>query len=115
MIKINSTNRELSKVDIYQMTRSKAIISVKDMEDGLAVKPDTWVLFTKVDEESGEASDLLSFNDSVTGAIYATQSKTFMRDFADIASIMDGDPFTLIKCSGNSKNGRSFVYCILEA
>lgn len=114
MIKINSACRELSKVEVYLMTRSKSIISVKDMKDGQTVTPDTWVNFDKVDEETGEISTILSFNDVDSGKIYATQSKTFMNDFVDIVSIMEGERFTLVKCSGVSKNGRSFVYCTLK-
>lgn len=113
MINVSFKNRELSKVELYKMTRGKSSISVKDMADGTTATPSTIVLFEKINDDTGEIVNLCSFDDTETGAIFVTQSTTFMSDLCDIESLMEGEPYTIVKRSGTTSAGRAFVYCEL--
>lgn len=110
-MKILETSREnIEAVDLYLLTVSPAIETVKSIEDGTSIKVSEWCLFE--DEKDGEATELLSFM-TPEKKVFCCQSKTFKRSFFDIQSLM-GNNFTIIKTSGETRNGRSFVNCILD-
>lgn len=107
---IKLSNDNLEAVDKYLLTVSPAIETVKSVEDGTAIKVTEWCLFE--DEKDDETVELLSFM-TPEKKVFCCQSKTFKRSFFDIQSLM-GDSFTIIKTSGETRNGRSFVNCILD-
>ena len=107
---LSLSNDSLEAVDKYLLTVSPAIESVKSIEDGTSIKVSEWCLFE--DEKDGESIELLSFM-TPEKKVFCCQSKTFKRSFFDIQSLM-GNNFTIIKTSGETRNGRSFVNCILD-
>lgn len=110
-MKILEKSRDnIEAVDLYLLTVSPAIETVKTIEDGTSIKVSEWCLFE--DEKDGETTELLSFM-TPEKKVFCCQSKTFKRSFFDIQSLM-GNNFTIIKTSGETRNGRTFVNCILD-
>lgn len=105
---ILKTSRDLSKVDIYLLTKSPTIKTVKDCE-GEVVLIDMWCIYED-ENRNGNVTTLLSFCTS-EGQAYATNSPTFIGAFSDIVDIFGDElpPITLMK--GISKKGKEFVTC----
>lgn len=113
MIKINETSRELTKVETYLMTASPAMVSMKNVEDETSLPVLAWCTFTDVKEATGEAVDLLSIM-TTDGKVYSCQSDTFKIEFFTIVTLMEDEPFSVIKFSGKTKAGRDFISCKLD-
>lgn len=114
-MKITEKSTEFTKVELYRMTKSSSIVSVKALEDGTTITPRGWLTF---DDENakGETSHMLSIiGDDAFGqeAVWSCQSQTFKDNFMDLWNMFDGEPFTLKKISGVTKAGRDYVNCDL--
>lgn len=111
----NKSKEDFTKVELYRMTKSPSIVSVKDLEDGATITPVGWLTF---DDENakGETSHMLSiigidaFGQEV---VWSCQSQTFKDNFMDLWNMFDGEEFTLKKISGVTKAGRDYVNCDL--
>lgn len=108
-MKITYTSREFSKVERYKLTMNPMSISMKDVGDGTVIPVDGYILFSQ-SEETPELVSILSTD----GDVYVGQSKTFIRSLSGIHECMDGDPYSIEKVSGISRNGRKFIDCILH-
>lgn len=113
MLNIVSKSKELSKVEVYEMTMSPEILPLNKLPDDTELKPSLWAEFDKEDELNGESIRLLSIADAISGNVYITQSATFIKDFKDICDLMDDEEYTVLKRTGESKAGRAFIYCVL--
>ena len=113
MVTVTNKSREFSEVEIYLMTVSPAMISVKTLEDGTKINVRGILEFEEVKEETGEVVNIVSIIDDEKN-VYSLQSKTFKRSLNDIAMICKDKPFTIIKTSGKTKAGRDFINCILD-
>lgn len=103
------TNKELTKQEIYFLTKAKDVIKMKDAVDSI-VELSAWVIYTDVNTD-GEEVELFSMR-TVDGKTYATNSATFIRAFRDILDIFAPEEVTKLKImSGISKNNRQFVTC----
>lgn len=113
MIKIKETSRDFNEVEQYLMTIAPSIISAKDMEDGEHITVDGILVFEDVKENTGEVVEIMSLI-TPEKRVYSCQSATFKRSIKDIAGIMAGKPFTVIKTSGKTKAGRDYINCVLD-
>lgn len=113
MVTITNKSREFSEVEIYLMTVSPAMISVKTLEDGTKINVRGILEFEEVKEDTGEVVNIVSIIDDEKD-VYSFQSKTFKRSLNDIAMICKDKAFTIIKTSGKTKAGRDFINCILD-
>lgn len=113
MVTVTNKSREFSEVEIYLMTVSPSMISVKTLEDGTKINVRGILEFEEVKEDTGEVVNIVSIIDDEKN-VYALQSKTFKRSLNDIAMICKDKPFTIIKTSGKTKAGRDFINCILD-
>lgn len=113
MIQITKQSRDLTKVEKYLMTVSPAVKSMKEVEDDTPITVDAIVDFNDVNEDTGEYNEICAIL-TPDKEVYAFQSKTFRNSLADIESIMEGDPFTIIKISGTTNAGRGYINCILD-
>lgn len=111
-ITINETSRDFTEVEQYLMTLNRSIKSLKDVEDNTSIPVAGYLTFTD-EKENGDSVDILSII-TPDNAVYSCQSATFKRSFTDIANIMHGKPFSVIKISGTTKNGRPFIDCALD-
>ena len=111
-IRIYDANKEFTEIEQYLMTRSPAIVSMKDVEDGTTIIVDG-VLNFEDEKDNGEVVDIMSII-TPDSKVYSCQSKTFKRSIIDIANIMHGKPFPVKKISGKTKAGRGYIDCILD-
>ena len=112
MIKITEKSREFSKVEQYLMTVAPSIISAKDVEDGTKITVSGVLEFTDI-KDDGTETEIMSII-TPDKAVYSCQSSTFKRSIHDIMEIMDGEPFTIVKTSGETKAGRDYINCFLD-
>ena len=112
MINIIS-NQEYNVIEKYLMTVSPSIVSMKNLPDGEKIAVKKYMIFQDVNENTGEAVEILSIL-TPDNKVYSAQSATVKRSFNDIVSIMGDKPFTIIKISGKTKSNRDFINCILD-
>ena len=112
MIKITEKSREFTKVEQYLMTVAPSIISAKDVEDGTKITVTGVLEFTDI-KDDGTETEIMSIITPDNG-VYSCQSSTFKRSIHDIMEIMDGEPFTIVKTSGETKAGRDYINCFLD-
>lgn len=112
MVNILNTSRELTNVEQYLMTIAPSIKTMKEVADGQRISVDATLIFEDV-KEDGTTTELLSIL-TPDKECYTCQSATFKRSLSDIAKIMEGKPFTIIKTSGVTKAGRDFINCVLD-
>ena len=105
------SNPEITKRDLYLMTRDAEIKSMKDIANGETLKVKQYVYFDD-ENNKGETTHILAVMGD-NGDVWSTSSKTFMKSFDDISELMEGEPFTIRKKDGVSKAGRSYVDCSL--
>ena len=102
----------LKAADIYGMTKGTGIRKMQDAK-GEVLTVDKFVLYDDVDQK-GETMQVLAV-ETVSGVRYATNSKTFIRNFFDIISTFEGMGETFKMCflvgNGTSKNGREYLTC----
>lgn len=106
---IRKSDEEMTKKDIFMMTKNQKIRTVKSLENGAKISVVHWVEFSDVNA-TGDKVEILSMMDE-TGECFATNSKAFKVMFFDIVDIMDGEEFTIEKLGGTTKTGREFVTC----
>lgn len=113
MIRINEVSRELTKVEKYLMTASPDIKGIsKEVEDDVSIDVEAWCIFTDIKDDEDEV-EILSIL-TPEKECFSCQSATFKRSFKDIVSVMDGEPFSIIKKSGITNAGRDFINCVLD-
>lgn len=107
---IKKSNTEMSKKDIFMMTKNQSIRTVKSLQNGAKINVTHWVEFKDVNN-NGEIVEILSMMDE-DGSCYASNSKSFKEMFFDIIEILEQDSgFTIEKLGGKTKAGREFVTC----
>lgn len=111
---ILKTSRDFSKVEKYLMTQDPSIISVKDVPDNTQMAVSGYLLYEDQNAK-GETSELLSVIGNVDGTtkVWCCQSATFKRSFGQMFMLFEDEPFTIVKTSGVSKGGNSYVDCML--
>lgn len=107
---IRKSDEEMTKKDIFMMTKNQKIRTVKSLENGAKINVTHWIEFSDVNAGTGEVVDILSMMDE-SGEVFATNSKSFKDMFFNIVGIMDGEGFTIEKLGGVTKAGRDFVTC----
>ena len=107
---ITKTSRELTKKESYKMTLSPSIKKMRDIV-GAQIDVSAFIMYKDVNSD-GKEQEILSVMDA-DGTVYATNSPTFKKDFANICDIMDGEDFSIEVISGTSKAGREFITCTL--
>ena len=107
---IKKSDEQMTKKDIFMMTKNQKIRTVKSLENGAKINVTHWVEFSDVNSGTGEVVEILSIMDE-SGEVFATNSKSFKDMFFDIVDIMDGEDFTIEKLGGKTKAGRDFVTC----
>lgn len=110
---IRKSNDEISKKDIFMMTKNQNIMTMKSIENGTEITVKQWVLFSDINCSTDEEVTILSIM-TEDGQVIATNSKSFMDMFFDIVEILEeNNGFTIEKLGGKTKAGRYFVTCAL--
>ena len=104
----------LTSADLYNLTKGNDVRKMADAK-GEVLDIAKFVLYTDEDVKGNEMNVLAV--ETVDGAKYATNSKTFVRNFSDILSIFTAggeNPPTRFKVgSGISKGNREYLTCDL--
>lgn len=108
---IKATNG-LKAADIYGMTKGSGIRKMQDAK-GEVLNINKFVLYNDVNQKD-EPMQVLAV-ETVQGVRYATNSKTFIRNFTDILDTYSGMGEECSMCfqvgSGISKGGREYLTC----
>lgn len=110
-MKIIETSREMTSVEKYLMCCSNQATSVKDVPDGSPIVVESYILYET--KKGNEDVILLSMLDKDKN-VFVTQSKVFIENFTLIKEVLGTSPYSIIKVSGRSRGGRSFVDCKLD-
>ena len=111
MVKITNKSQGFSNLEVYNMTKSHKLNTLKNLEDGEKLEVEGFMEWEDTNEETGEATELMSLL-TTDGETYVTQSDTFKRDFFDIVEIFERKfPITIEHGIGKSKAGREYHYC----
>lgn len=106
-------SRELNKYDLYELTQSSAIRSMKDCEDRRIIAVEDFVLYEDIDRKGNEI-ELLAVMDKNTGDVFASQSETFKEGFKKATEFVEDNEQLYIRVlHGTSKSGRKFINCAL--
>lgn len=102
----------LTTADLYSLTKGNDVRKMADAK-GEILDITKYVIY-KDENANGEPITILSV-ETLAGAKYATNSKTFVRNFCDILAIFEegGDepPTRYIVGSGRSKGNREYLTC----
>lgn len=108
---ITKISKELNKKEQYKLTMDAGIKKMKDFV-GASIDVYAYCIYTDFNSKDKKEVEVLSVMDE-DGNVYATNSPTFKKDFMNIATLMDGDDFSVGITSGTSKAGREFITCTL--
>lgn len=102
----------LNSADLYALTKGNDVRKLSDAK-GEVLDIYKYVLY-KDEDVKGEPMTVLAI-ETVDGAKYATNSKTFVRNFTDIVAIFDAGnenmPTRFLVGSGVSKSNREYLTC----
>lgn len=115
MIITSKSDEGFTKAELYRMTKSPFIVSVKTLADGATMTPIGWLTFDD-ENNKGEVSHMLSIIgvcDDGQKVVWSCQSQTFKDNFMELWELFEGDAFKIKKISGQSKAGREYVSCDL--
>lgn len=113
MVEITRESREFNMVEKYLMTIAPGITSLKDVPDGTSITVSGIIEFNDVKETTGEVVEIISII-TPDKKVYSAQSKTVKRSLSDIEKIMAGEQFAVIKTSGLTRAGRTFINVELD-
>ena len=109
---IISKSANLTAADIFSMTKSNTIRKMQDAK-GEVLNVAKYVLYTD-ENQNGEEQKVLAI-ETDKGVRYATNSKTFIRNFSDIMTIFqesgEAAPVCFLVGSGVSRNDREYLTC----
>lgn len=108
---ITKISKELNKKELYKMTMDAGIKKMKDYV-GSSIDVYAYCIYTDFNSKDNKEVEVLSVMDT-DGSVFATNSTTFKKDFLNIATLMEGEDFSVGVTSGTSKAGREFIACIL--
>ena len=104
----------LTPNDLYSMTKGNNVRKMADAK-GETLEVAKFVLYEDTNTD-GEIMEVLAF-ETMDGTRYATNSRTFIRNFKDIVSIYDDAqaalPTKFVVGSGRSKSNREYLTCDL--
>lgn len=108
---IRKTNG-MTSADLYALTKGNDVRKMADAK-GEILDILKFVIYQDADAK-GELMTVLAV-ETVEGAKYATNSKTFIRNFCDILAIFDEGneeiPSRFVVGSGRSKSNREYLTC----
>ena len=111
MVKITNKSQEFSNLEVYNMTKSHKLNTLKNLENGAKIEVAGFMEWGDTNEETGEVTELMSLL-TTDGVAYVTQWETFERDLFDIVESFEHKfRVTIEHGVGKSKAGREYHYC----
>lgn len=102
-----------NKKEVYRLTKARGLM-VQKLDVGKPMPVGDWLLYE--DEKTSREGEVRT--ETVLSFIAGTEkvstiSKTFIREFLDIAELMNGEPYEIVIVDGENSSGRRFVSCEL--
>ena len=111
-MKILKQTAGLTSADLYTLTKGNDVRKMQDAK-GEIIDITKYVVYEDEDQK-GNVMNVLAV-ETVDGAKYATNSKTFVRNFTDILDIFEAGgetpPTAFIVGSAKSKSNREYLTC----
>lgn len=111
---IKEKSGALTMAEMYKLTKSPEIAKLSTMK-GQEIEIEKFIAYEDVNVSTGEAITIVSIS-TPQGETFATNSKTFTRDFLDIVAMCKeaGEPMprTIKVLAKNGKSGRQYIQCI---
>ena len=103
------TNKELSKKEIYFLTKTQDAQKMTEAADQ-ELELTSWAIY-KDHNADGEEVELFAMR-TVEGETFATNSPTFISAFRDILDVFEPEEINKLKVmTGTSKNNRTYITC----
>ena len=111
---VTKCHKELDAYDMYDLTESPAIMSLKSLENRELICVENWLMY-QTTNNAGESINVLAIQDSTTGQVYAGQSSTFAAEFEKITALLPDsqETFWIEALKRKSKAGRDYMICAL--
>lgn len=109
---IKSSNENMSKYDMYELTQSNAIQSMKKCEDRRILEVDSYLLYEDTDRNGNDVL-LLSILDELTGDVFVSQSATFQDSFCKALDYLEDGKLYIRVLHATSKAGRQYINCAM--
>ena len=101
-------SENITPKELYLLTKSSKGRGMREVV-GQKIDIAAWVIYEDVRSESGELSKICSIL-TREGEIYATNSRTFTEDFADIVDMFGGDVHAIQVVERKSKKNRPVLF-----
>lgn len=112
-MEVINKSRDFNMVEKYLLTAGNQNTSIKDVPDNTSIPVDGWMIWSDDNPKTHQPQELLSII-TPDKHVYVTNSKTFKDSLMNIHDCMEGNPYSIIKISGVSKNGKDYVNCDLD-
>lgn len=103
----------LTMAEMYKLTKSPEIAKMSTLKEQ-EIEIDKFIVYEDVSISTGEVTTILSIS-TPQGETFATNSKTFTRDFMDIIAMCreanEPMPHTIKVLSRRGKSGREYIQC----
>lgn len=107
---IITSNRELTKVEIYKLTIAPNIRKMSTIK-GQRIEFDAFCIYIDKDHDGNEQQIISLLTQE--GETFATNSKTFIESFSRIVEVFGADGFSAIEvATGTSKAGREYINAV---
>lgn len=111
---IKEKSGNLTMQEMYRLTKSPDILKMSNMKDQ-EIEIDKFIVYEDVNVSTGEAVVIVSIS-TPQGETFASNSKTFVRDFLDIVDMCkeanEPMPKTIKVLSKRGKSGREYIQCV---
>lgn len=109
-MEIINMSRELTKKEIYFLTKAQNIQKMSDQDEQI-LELDYWCMYEDTNSD-GKLQTIFSCR-TKDGDMIATNSDTFIGSINDMLEVFDKDEIQTIQVkSGKSKNNRTFYYAV---
>lgn len=108
---IERTNKELTKMELYRLTRSPEARPLKEAVDQ-TIELKNFIIYTTTDKDGKEVK-LVSFEDK-SGVVYTTNSSVVRKELIELLDDF-GEINVITVIKGITKAGREFLNIVLEA
>lgn len=103
----------LKAADIYALTKGNTVRKMADAK-GEVLDIRKYIMYTDKDQHDNDI--IILAVETAEGVRYATNSKTFCRNFSDILAIFEADPESVMPTrfivgSARSNGGREYLTC----
>lgn len=111
---IKEKSGNLTMAEMYRLTKSPDIAKLSTMK-GQEIEIDKFIAYEDVNMQTGDVVTIVAIS-TPQGETFATNSRTFTRDFLDIIDMCreanEALPHTIKVLAKSGKSGREYIQCV---